>query len=173
MRKQEVTGWCCWSATRRITLGWASSPFQRGVSPCRDRWTIGASLWRSSSRARSRMCREQSARTGAGRDKSHSAQRALELHICECPDADAGHEHFVLIVSDGIADVPVQKIVADETDGHFSRAEPARIELGLVADLGLQQIVAGSRRLGDDGDVVLREGMQHVDTHQPVGVAPI
>src|SRR5262249_25372161 len=40
-----------------------------------------------------------------------------------------------------------------------------------VADLRLEQVVAGSRRLSDDRDVALREGVQQIDAHQPVGIA--
>ncbi len=71
-----------------------------------------------------------------------------------------------------IADIFVQEVVADQTDNHFPRTEPGRIELRPVADLRLQQVVARGRRFADRRDIVLREGVQQVDSRQPVGIAP-
>ena len=61
----------------------------------------------------------------------------LELQIRKRAHADARQQDLVLGVGDRIADVFVQQVVADETDRHFARAEPGRIELGLVADFRL------------------------------------
>src|SRR5258706_9193637 len=97
----------------------------------------------------------------------------LKLQVRKGPHADAWQQHLVLGVGDRIADILIQQIVADDTDDHLARAEPGRIELGLVADLCLQQIVSWRRRLADRRDVVLRKRMQQVDACEPVGLAPI
>src|SRR5437762_14237285 len=70
----------------------------------------------------------------------HPSAPALELQIGERAHADAWHQNLVLGVGHRIADVLVQQIVADQSDRHFSRAEPGRNELRPVADLRLLQI---------------------------------
>src|SRR4051812_23918718 len=91
--------------------------------------------WRGKSARRSLP---RAARAGRGRSSS-------KLQVRKGAYADAGHQHFVLGVGDGVSDVLVQQIVADETDRHFACAEPGWIELGLVSDLRLQQIIARGR----------------------------
>lgn len=60
----------------------------------------------------------------------------LELEIRERPDSDARQQHLVLVEGDGIADVLVQQVVADQAHMHLARAEPALMELRPIADLG-------------------------------------
>src|SRR6476620_5032128 len=96
-----------------------------------------------------------------------------KLQIRKGPDADARQQDLVLGVGHRIADVLVQQIVAKQADDHFAGSEPGWIEFGLVADLRLQQIIARRGRLADGSDVVLRKGVQQVDAHEPVAVAPV
>jgi len=62
-----------------------------------------------------------------------------------------------------VADVVVEQVVADDADGDLFDPGWIVLQLPGVADLDLEQVVAGGRRLADDGDVVLREGMQQAD----------
>src|SRR5882762_1824553 len=148
-----------------ITAALASRRFRRAGRPCRARSITAVCWWPSWSRAPSPTCPARSSRTGARRNKpaasvarmkrSEIRATASELQVRKRPDANAWHQHLILVVGHRIADVLVQQIVADETDHHFARAEPRGVELGLVADLRLQQVIARGRRLADNGDVVL------------------
>jgi hypothetical protein len=57
-------------------------------------------------------------------------------------------QHLILVVGDSIADVLVQQVVADQSEGEFSRTEPAILgELRRVADFRTQVVVTCGRRL--------------------------
>src|SRR4029450_13285375 len=108
---------------------------------------MAASWWSSSSTARSAMFPVRSARTGAWRNRIGGPRRRgtslpngggqatrLEFPIGKRPNAEARKQDLVLGVGHRIADILIQQIVPDQADDHFARAEPERVELGLVAD---------------------------------------
>src|SRR5205823_1142219 len=96
---------------------------------------------------------------------------ASELQIRECLDAQARQQNLVLVVRHAVANILVEKIVADHADGELLEAEIGGLELRRIADLGLEQIVSWSRRLADHRNVVLRKRVQEVDPRDPVRVA--
>src|SRR4051812_32079501 len=104
--------------------------------------------------------------------RPRSSETFLVLDVREYLDANTGQQNFVLRVGDGVADILIEEVVADHADRHLAQLIPARaLALPVIADLGLEQVVPRSGRLADHGDVALGEGMQQVDTSQPVTVA--
>ena len=115
-------------------------------------------------------------RTEAGRrlvvaalvDRRHAA----ELGVHEELDAAPRHQDFVLVELHGVAHIDVEQVVADEAGRDLGRA-PRRISpVLLVADLHLEQVVAGRRRVVL-AEVALPERVQQAHAHEPVVVAPI
>ena len=65
-------------------------------------------------------------------------------------NAGARQKHLIFGVGDAVADVLIEQIGADETEGHFAQLVTVRLcRLPRVADLGAQVVVAGRWRLGD------------------------
>src|SRR4051794_1761423 len=92
--------------------------------------------------------------------RPRSSETFLILDVGEYLDANAGQQNFVLRVGDGVADILIEQVVADDADGHFTQLIPARTFcLPVIADLGLEQVVPRSGRLADHRDVALGEGM--------------
>ena len=72
----------------------------------------------------------------------------------------------------GVAHIDVEQVVADQAGRDLGGA-PRRISpVLLVADLHLEQVVAGGRRVVD-AKVALAERVQQAHAHEPVVVAPI
>ena len=73
---------------------------------------------------------------------------------------------------DVVADIDVEQVVADQAGGDLSRSPGAVLVILLLADLHLEQVVAGGRRLVER-KVALPEGMDQAHAHEPVVVAPV
>ena len=95
------------------------------------------------------------------------------FHVRKQAHTQARHQHLIFRVGDAVADVRLSRLVPTEADRHFAElVRPGLCRLPVVAEFGPQVVVAGRRRLGDGGNIVLREGVQKVDAREPVGVAP-
>src|SRR6476660_4846024 len=95
---------------------------------------------------------------------------SVELYEAEDPDIRARLQHLVLLVGDAVANVVVEQVLAPDADGDLRHQTGSALELGGVAELGVEQIVAGRRRV-EGGKLVLRESVQQIHARQPVLVA--
>ena len=66
-----------------------------------------------------------------------------------------GQQHLVLLVGDAVADVVVEQVLAPDADGDLGHQAGLPVELGGVAELGVEQVVARGRRV-EGGELVLR-----------------
>src|SRR5204863_9513562 len=81
------------------------------------------------------------------RDGRNARLIRAELGVEKKLDAAPGPKNFILVELDGVADVDVEQIVADEPGGDLGRP-PGRVRIELLpADLQLEQIVACGRGL--------------------------
>lgn len=98
---------------------------------------------------------------------------ASELGAEEGADAAARRHDLVLAEGDGVSDRLAEEVRALDTGGDFDRAERPARQLRLVGQLGVEQVVAGRRRLLAR-DAMLVEGMQQRDFGAPVlAAAPV
>jgi hypothetical protein len=72
----------------------------------------------------------------------------------------------------GVAHVDVEQVIADQPGRDLGRSPWRTPPVLLVADLHLEQVVAGGGGVVD-AEVALPEGVQQAHAHEPVVVAPI
>src|SRR5436190_11568542 len=95
--------------------------------------------------------------------------RSIELDGAKEPNIDTGLQHLVLLVGDAVADVVVEEVLGLDANGDLRHQVGVPIELGGVAELGVEQVVAGGRRV-ERGELVLCERVQKIDPRKPVDV---